>query len=271
MNRRDFVLPALGATALFSASQAFGMLTQQTGNAAANVRGKVEGPAHPPPEIAMLLYPGVNFLDLMAPYAVLARMTHVHLVWKDREPVTVDAGLVVKPTCSFEQCPHDLAAVVVGGGPGLLAVMEDRTCNQFVADCGARAKYVTSVCSGSMILGAAGLLRGYRATSHWAYRDLLPLFGAEPVKERVVVDRNRITGGGVTAGIDFGLALLSILAGETAARATQLAIEYDPHPPFDSGAPEKAGAEITGSVLAQIGSRVDCVRQFAAKRNAERL
>jgi cyclohexyl-isocyanide hydratase len=116
-----------------------------------------------------------------------------------------------------------------------------------------------------MLLGAAGLLRGYKATSHWAYRDLLPLFGAVPVHQRVVIDRNRITGGGVTAGIDFGLTLLSILLGENVAKATQLSLEYDPHPPFDAGTPEMAGPQLTQAVLAQIGPRLEKVRELANK------
>jgi cyclohexyl-isocyanide hydratase len=143
--------------------------------------------------------------------------------------------------------------------------MQDRAFLDFLADRGGRAKYVTSVCSGSMLLGAAGLLRGYKATSHWAFRDLLPLFGAVPVNQRVVIDRNRITGGGVTAGIDFGLTLLSILLGENLAKATELSIEYDPHPPFDAGTPEKAGPQLTQAVLAQIGPRLEKVRELANK------
>jgi cyclohexyl-isocyanide hydratase len=130
----------------------------------------------------------------------------------------------------------------------------------FVASRGERAKYVTSVCTGALILGAAGLLQGYRATTHWAYRDLLPLVGADPVEARIVEDRNRITGGGVTSGIDFGLTLLARLAGEDYARGWQLGTEYDPHPPFDAGTPDKAGQFIIGEVLRVLGPRVENVR-----------
>jgi len=218
-------------------------------------------------EIGMLLYPGLNFLDLIGPHAVLNRSTSVHLIWKNLDLLTVDSGIAVKPTTRMEDCPRNLDVLFVAGGPGLTDVMQDRAWLEFLADQGSRAKYVTSVCSGSILLGAAGLLRGYKATSHWAYRDLLPLFGAVPVRQRVVIDRNRITGGGVTAGIDFGLTLLSILFGENLAKAIQLANEYDPHPPFDAGTPEKAGPQITQAVLAQIGPRLEKVRELARKMN----
>jgi putative intracellular protease/amidase len=217
----------------------------------------------------MLLYPGLNFLDLIGPHTVLARMANVHLIWKSLDLLTVDMGVTVKPTCTFEDCPRDVDVLFVGGGPGLTDIMQDRGYLDFLADRGARAKYVTSVCSGSMLLGAAGLLRGFRATSHWAFRDLLPLFGAEPVHQRVVVDRNRITGGGVTAGIDFGLTMLSVLYGENVAKSTQLGIEYDPHPPYDTGTPEKAGPHLTQAVLAQIRPRLEKVRELARKMNTQ--
>jgi cyclohexyl-isocyanide hydratase len=139
-------------------------------------------------------------------------------------------------------------------------MIKDPSVLDFVASRGERAKYVTSVCTGALILGAAGLLQGYRATTHWAYHDLLPLVGAEPVEARVVADRNRITGGGVTSGIDFGLTLLARLAGEDYAQGWQLGTEYDPHPPFDAGTPDKAGQFIEGEVLRVLGPRVENVR-----------
>jgi len=260
MKRREFLKPLLGAALVSATSSGAAAMARPT---TAPDAGKAPEPAQNRPEIAMLLYPGLTFLDLMGPFAVLGRMTNVHLVWKNTDLLTMDMGLKVQPTCSFADCPAKLDAVFVGGGPGQLAVMQDSVCIDFLADRGARATYVTSVCSGSLILGAAGLLRGYRATSHWAYRDLLPLFGATPVNQRVVVDRNRITGGGVTAGIDFGLTLLSLLAGEGVARTIQLAIEYDPKPPFEAGTPEKAGPGPTQAVRAQIAGRIDAIREFA--------
>jgi putative intracellular protease/amidase len=266
LKRRDFFKPVIGAAVLSAASPAFPSIGQ-TGAAQLSVgeEGRKEAPKRSRPEIAMLLYPGLNFLDLIGPHTVLAHFANVHLIWKNLDLLTVDLGVAVKPTTSMEDCPRDLDVLFVGGGPGLTDAMQDREFLEFIADRGTRAKYVTSVCSGSMLLGAAGLLRGYKATSHWAYRDLLPLFGAAPVNQRVVVDRNRITGGGVTAGIDFGLTLLSILLGESVAKATQLGIEYDPHPPFDAGTPEKAGPQLTQAVLSQIGPRLEKVRELANK------
>jgi len=220
------------------------------------------------PEIGMLLFPGLNFLDLIGPHTLLAHSANVHLVWKNLDLLTVESGIAVKPTTKFEDCPKDFDVLFVPGGPGVVDVMQDQSSLNFLADRGLRAKYVTSVCTGSVLLGAAGLLHGYMATSHWAYRDMLPLFGATPVNQRVVTDRNRITGGGVTSGIDFGFTLLSILFGENLAKAIQLANEYDPHPPFDAGTPEKAGPQITQAVLAQMGPRLEKVRELANKMKA---
>jgi cyclohexyl-isocyanide hydratase len=197
------------------------------------------------PEVGMLLYPGMTLMDLLGPQTVLSTSCNVHLVWKNKELLESDSGIVLKPSTTFDECPRDLDVLFVGGGPGQIAIMTDSEVLRFMADRGARAKYVTSVCSGSLVLGAAGLLRGYEATSHWGCHSVLGVFGAKPVNARVVTDRNRITGGGVTAGIDFGLVLLSQLLGEDVAKLTQLAIEYDPQPPFNSGTPKTAGPELT--------------------------
>lgn len=151
-------------------------------------------------------------------------------------------------TCNLAGGAGDLDVVFVGGGAGQFALMYDVETLKFLADRGSRVKYVTSVCSGSLLLGAAGLLRGYESTSHWSCLDALQLFGAKPVSERVVVDRNRLSGGGVTAGIDFGLVLLAQLLGDDGAKMTQLAMEYDPVPPFDAGSPDKAEPEIVSQV-----------------------
>lgn len=213
------------------------------------------GPMHGgrKPEIGMLLYPGLTLMDLLGPQTALSTSANVHLVWKSRDLIESDTGIVLRPTATFADCPKDLDALFVGGGPGQFAIMNDPETVRFLADRGRRAKYVTSVCSGSLMLGAAGLLRGYKATSHWACRDLLPLFGATPVEARVVVDRNRITGGGVTAGIDFGLVLLTTLLGEDIAKMTQLALEYDPEPPFRAGTPAEAGPDVTKKVRDWMG------------------
>lgn len=206
------------------------------------------------PEIGMLVYPGLTLLDMLGPQTVLSTSCNVHLVWKNAGLIESDTGVVLKPTGAFADCPKDLDAIFIGGGPGQIDVMRDPEALRFLADRGSRAKYVTSVCSGSLVLGAAGLLRGYRASCHWALHPAIALFGATPELGRVVVDRNRVTGGGVTAGIDFALVLLAKLLGEEIAKMTQLALEYDPQPPFDAGTPKKAGEEITKKVQDWVGS-----------------
>ncbi|MEM9189594.1 MAG: DJ-1/PfpI family protein, partial [Myxococcota bacterium] len=194
------------------------------------------------PEVAMLLYPGVTLLDLLGPQTVLAPSCNTHLVWKNTDLLETDSGVVMKATSTLDDCPKDLDVLFVPGGA--FDVMEDEDVLRFLADRGPRARYVTSVCGGSIVLGAAGLLQGYNATSHWSVWEALRLFGATPVQGRVVIDRNRISGGGVTAGIDFGLVLLAELLGEDLAKMTQLALEYDPDPPFNAGSPKKAGPAI---------------------------
>jgi len=194
-------------------------------------------------QIGMLLYPGLSALDLVGPHPFFAELSNseVHLLWKDKAPVVSSLGYAIVPTTSIRDCPPDLDVVFVPGGTsGTFAMMEDDEILSFLADRGSRARYVTSVCTGSLILGAAGLMKGYQATSHWRFRDLLPMFGATPVEERVVTDRNRITGGGVTAGIDFGLVIASRLRGRRAAEVLQLYNEYDPHPLFAAGTPAVA-------------------------------
>ena len=197
-----------------------------------------------PFHIGFPIFPHVTQLDFTGPAQFLSRMSgaHIHLVWKAIEPVTTDAGFAVMPTDTFDACP-DLDLLCVPGGAGQVAFMSDADIVEWLRRQGAQAGYVTSVCSGSLVLGAAGLLGGYRAASHWAYRDKLSLFGATPVADRVVRDRNRITGGGVTAGIDFALAVIETVRDADEARAIQLAYEYAPAPPFDCGTPDRAAPE----------------------------
>jgi len=199
--------------------------------------------------IGMLLFPKLTQLDLTGPFEWLSRVpdAEVSLLWKTTELVTSGTGLILKPTLPLDEAPQ-LDVLVVPGGFGVVPLLEDEAVLSFLRRQAEAARYVTAVCTGSLLLGAAGLLRGYRATTHWAYHDLLARCGAIPVKERVVVDRNRITGGGVTAGIDFGLRVTAELCGEDTARAIQLGLEYDPAPPFDAGTPERAGAELTARV-----------------------
>jgi putative intracellular protease/amidase len=200
-----------------------------------------------PDEIAMLIYPKMTALDLIgAQYMFAALMgAKVHLVAKTAAPVTSDTGVTIAPTATFADCPRDLTVIFAPGGTtGTFAAMEDAETRAFMADRGSRAKYVTSVCTGSLILGAAGLLDGYKATSHWAVREVLADFGATPTDQRVVRDRNRITGAGVTAGLDFGLTMVAELRDRNYAESVQLLCEYDPHPPFDSGSLHTAPPEV---------------------------
>jgi putative intracellular protease/amidase len=200
-----------------------------------------------PDVIAMLVYPKMTALDLVGPHHMFSALmgAKVHLVAKNREPVTSDTGLTIVPTTTFADCPADLTVLFTPGGTsGTLAAAADPETRAFMADRGARAKYVTSVCTGSVILGAAGLLKGYRATSHWAARDLLSQFGAISTDERVVHDRNRITGAGVTSGLDFGLTMVSELRDPFYAECTQFVAEYDPHPPFNAGSIHTASAKV---------------------------
>ncbi|MEM7399438.1 MAG: DJ-1/PfpI family protein [Pseudomonadota bacterium] len=214
------------------------------------------------PEVAMLLYPGVTLLDLLGPQTVLAPSCNIHLVWKNTDLLETDSGIIMKATSTLDDCPKDLDVLFVPGGE--FSIMRDAEVLRFLADRGPRAKYVTSVCGGSIVLAAAGLLQGYRATSHWSVRDALAMFGATPVEARVVTDRNRISGGGVTAGIDFGLVLLAELLSEDVAKMSQLALEYDPAPPFDAGTPSKAGPVIMERMKAWLGPAGDTLAPMVA-------
>ncbi|WP_375404668.1 DJ-1/PfpI family protein [uncultured Sphingomonas sp.] len=195
--------------------------------------------------VAFLLFPNVTQLDLTGPAQVLSRLgnARVDLVWKTLEPVPTDAGFSIVPTATFADVPA-ADILCVPGGIGVTTVIKDDEAIAWVQRVGASARWVTSVCTGSLILGGAGLLNGYKAATHWGWFEALRLFGAEPVAARTVFDRNRVTGGGVTAGIDFALALMAETRGEAHARAVQLSLEYDPQPPFDAGSPEKAGDEL---------------------------
>lgn len=215
--------------------------------------------------IAFLLYPNVTQLDLTAPAQLLAmaRMK-VELVAKTRDPVPTDSGFAIVPTATIDECTA-ADVLCLPGGPGCHDVMDDDEQLCWARQVAGHASHVTSVCTGSLILAAAGLLDGYRATSHWAWRDWLAVFGAIPTDGRVVRDRNRLTGGGVTAGFDFGLALLAELRSEAAAKLAQLAAQYDPQPPFHCGSPEQAGPELVAKYEALTA---DSVRERAARVEA---
>lgn len=189
-------------------------------------------------------------LDIVGPQQVFSALPgiQIHRIWKTLDPIKTDNGMVVLPDTTFENCPH-LDVVCVDGGLGQRTVVDDSEVLEFLRKQGSTAKFITSVCGGSEFLAKAGLLQGYRGATHWAARQQLASLGVEVGTERVVIDHNRITGGGVTAGIDFGLTIASILCGEETAKIIQLLLEYNPAPPFDVGSPEKAGAELVNKAM----------------------
>lgn len=212
-------------------------------------------------QIGFVLFDHLTQLDFTGPLQVLSRLpgAHIHLAAKSMQPVTSDGVLTLPPTITFDACPP-LDLICVPGGFGVDAAMRDAQIVGFVRRQGANARYVTSVCTGAFILGAAGLLAGKRATTHWAYHEALAETGAIPVQARVVRDGNTFTGGGVTAGIDFALTVMAELAGEDTARAVQLLIEYDPAPPFNSGSPQSAPPHILESARARYETRLGAFR-----------
>ena len=214
----------------------------------------------PPLLTGMVIFPNMTLLDLAGPQLALFGHGPIHLLSDTLDPVMTDSGIAILPTMTFDDCPPDLDILFVPGGSGAFEAVENDRVIRFLQESGRTARYITSVCTGSILLAAAGLLDGYKATTHWATVPMLETFGVETLSDRVVIDRNRISGGGVTAGIDFGLTLLAELRGETAAKCSQLMMEYDPKPPFDSGSP----------FLAEPGI-VAIVNRMLAEPNAEGL
>jgi len=196
--------------------------------------------------VGFVIFPDLTQLDFTGPQQVLARLPEsaMHIAAKSAAPVPSDSGLGLLPTHTFESCPRLDLLCVPGGNAGVVRAMGDRETIEFVTRQARTARYVTSVCTGAFILGVAGLLKGRRATTHWAFTELLPLVGAKYEKGRVVKDGNVITAGGVTSGIDFGLRVVAEIAGESVAEAIQLGLEYDPDPPFASGHPDRASAAV---------------------------
>lgn len=248
MNRREILsIAAVSAVGALTSARAIGAEERDRSAAPERSGGT---------QLQMLVYPGMTLLDLVGPLQVLAGLPgcEVQFAWKSAGPVLTDSGLSVNATTTFEDAwsaPDIL--FVPGGFAPTFELLDDLAVIEFLRRQGTDAKWVTSVCSGAILLGAAGLLKGYRASTHWAVHDSLALFGATPIKERWVIDRNRATGGGVTAGIDFGLALMAEIAGPDRARAQQLWLEYSPQPPFRSGTPAEASPETLAAVRASFG------------------
>ncbi|MFL6813185.1 MAG: DJ-1/PfpI family protein, partial [Bradyrhizobium sp.] len=224
-----------------------------------------------PLHIGLLVFPRVTQLDLTGPVQVFSSVpgAEVHLIWKRIEPVPSDSVLTLTPTVTYADCPQ-LDVICVPGGLGTNDMINDEETLDFLRKQAAGAKYITSVCTGSLVLGAAGLLNGYRAATHWTAMEFLEVFGAKPTNTRVCIDRNRITGGGGTAGIDFALTLVSIMVDRRTAEAIQLRLEYNPAPPFNAGSPDTAPPDILALIKERIAP-AQARRGEAVHRAAARL
>jgi cyclohexyl-isocyanide hydratase len=225
-----------------------------------------------PLQIGIVVFPKITQLDFTGPLQVFSCLPDatVHLIWKRIEPIASDTALTVLPTMSFADCPQ-LDVICVPGGGGTDDMVNDEAVLDFLRAQSVLAKYVTSVCTGALVLGAAGLLKGYKATTHWTAMEYLAPYGALPTKTRVCVDRNRVTGGGITAGIDFALTLVSHLVDRPTAEAIQLRLEYNPAPPFNSGSPDTASPEALArlqKLYAGGRERRSTANQIAAARLA---
>ena len=227
-----------------------------------------------PLQIGLVIFPRVTQLDFTGPLQVFSRVpgAKVHLIWKRIEPVATDTVLTLTPTMTLAECPQ-LDVICVPGGLGTDDMVNDEEMLNFLRKQAVGAKYVTSVCTGSLVLGAAGLLRGYRAATHWTAMDLLGEFGATATPTRACIDRNRITGGGVTAGIDFALTLVSLLVDRGTAEAIQLGIEYNPAPPFSAGSPDTAPAELVTMIKERVTQAhdVEAIHRAARRLASEEL
>ena len=220
-------------------------------------------PENSPISVVFLIFPQITQLDVMGPAQVLSRLGNasVKLAWKTTEPVITDSGFPLLPTHSLDEISK-ADIICIPGGFGTIALLEDNEVLDWVRKVSSTATWITSVCTGALVLGAAGLLKGYKATTHWASLEQLAYFGAIPTKQRVVFDRTRVSGGGVTSGIDFALSLTEKIRGADHAKFVQLSIEYDPMPPFDAGTPEKADPEI-------LNKYFDLVSLHAPDRDAK--
>jgi len=218
-------------------------------------------------KIGMLLFPDLTILDLTGPYDVFIRAScfEVYIVSENTRLIKAEGGLSFKPDYSFDDCPL-VDILFVPGGKGITPLLTNKTYHAFLQKHAASAQYITAVCTGSLLLAASGLLNGYKATTHWRSLELLRMFGVEAIEQRVVKDRNRITGGGITAGIDFGLSLTALTGGEDIAKTVQLLLEYNPEPPFQSGLPQTAEPHILEMAMeitqTLFESRTEIIRQI---------
>jgi cyclohexyl-isocyanide hydratase len=222
-------------------------------------------------QVGLLLFPQLMQLDLVGPWEVFSSVPQAatHLIWKTREPVSAAKGMQTLPDTTFADCPP-LDLLCIPGGPGVAALLDDDETLDFIRAQARQARYLTSVCTGSLVLGAAGLLGGRRAACHWLSMELLSAFGATPVHQRVVVDGNLVTGGGVTAGIDFALEVVALVWGRAAAEQVQLGLEYAPQPPFDAGSPRSADPQLVAAVRA-MAAPMQAQRRLLVDRAAARL
>ena len=219
--------------------------------------------------IGMLIFPGVTAIDYVGPSDLLARIpdAKLRLIWKHMDAIQTDLGWDIRATDNFDDCGQ-LDMLVVPGGPGIGDLLTDEETLQFLKKQAAGAKWIVGICTGPLVLGAAGLLSGYSATCHWASHELLTHVGANPVKERVVVDRNRITGAGMTSGLDCALHAIALATSPEVAKGIQLFAEYDPQPPFDSGAPHKAAPALVQSMTEKIQPILDRRRALLTRRKS---
>ncbi|MGV7960475.1 DJ-1/PfpI family protein [Photorhabdus tasmaniensis] len=256
INRRDFIIKSsltISAISIFANQNAF------AGGRPVALPSAMQTSSGEKPTLAFVIFPGITPLDMIGPATALAvgEWLNIEYVWHNLLPVRTELEHIsFSPSMTFEQLDKvDILCVPGTGNP--YALLSELDMLDWIYKVGSKASWVTSVCTGSILLGAAGLLKGYKAATHWSMMDDLSKFGAIPVNERVVIDRNRVTGGGVTAGIDFGLTLLAEIKGEKYAQAAQLALQYNPEPPFNSGMPELAGKEITNATHQAIFSNVE--------------
>jgi cyclohexyl-isocyanide hydratase len=247
MNSRRKFISSVASAFLISISSRL-MATDTKNNTEGNTHDMSKMPENwtKNEQIAMLVYPGFTALDLIGPQYMFAGLmgATVHIVSETLTPVTSDTNVTIVPTITYDNVPDELSVLFIpGGGESVIKALGNEKLMNFVRKKGTKSRFITSTCTGSLILAGAGLLNGYKATSHWVARDALSSGGAIPIDERVVIDGNRITGAGVTAGIDLGLTVVSLLRDDFYAQTLQLLVEYAPKPPFNAGTPNTAPKE----------------------------